>query len=226
MSHIDYLRRFQPDVEFVGAERLQAEFGARVPSWWNECAAKKLESERTNCVLNLWDSFGNELPSTLNTLLDQIKDCVPIVFSGQCHLLYILKGELGYCYYIGGNPIAAKSNQRVTDSWWQIPERLKSFYELHNGWVNFVSRSLGLAYKEDIYYLDEFEWGVLDEIGDPGCELKNLMSFFENGMGSCVAVSVEPATYGDVLWFKDKRPKLNIDFWGVVDAWIEIGIKS
>lgn len=225
MINIEYLRRFQADIEIIGAARMESEFGTRVPRWWHDCAAKD-QTLRANFIMSLWDQFGNELPSTLNTLMDQLQDCVPVVFLGRCHLLYVLKRELGISYYVGGNPIGANPSQRVSDSWAKISERLKKFYQFHNGWVNFVSRSLGLANKEDIYFLDQLEWGILDEIGDPECDLANLMSFFENGMGSCVAVSIKPADSGDVLWFKDKRPKLNVDFWGVVDAWIEIGINS
>jgi hypothetical protein len=109
--------------------------------------------------------------------------------------------------------------------WSKLPPDFTEFYDsLHNGWYYVASVSMGPAPTEGFFFLSDFEWGILDDIGDPGCDLTDLLAVYSNGMGDHVALSVDRRQYGDVLWWKAKPPRLNIDAWAVIDAWTEIGM--
>jgi hypothetical protein len=114
----------------------------------------------------------------------------------------------------------------VREAWDRLPANFKEFYNsLHNGWYYLASNSLGPSPTDDFFILDDLEWGILETIGDPGCDLKKLLAVYTNGMGGYVALNIEgKRACGDVLWWKDKPPRLNIDAWAVIDAWTEIGL--
>jgi len=82
---------------------------------------------------------------------------------------------------------------------------------------------MGLSATEDMIILSDFEWGILEDIEDPGCNLDHLLSVYSNGMGAYVCLNTLPESRdGDVLWWKAESPWLNINAWGVIDAWTEI----
>jgi hypothetical protein len=142
-------------------------------------------------------------------------------------LLYELEQDGRVMYYSGGNPSGKSMSPAVQDAWVKLPADFRTFYDtLHNGWYYLASNSMGPAPTEDMFLLDEQEWGILDDIGDPGCDLKDLLAVYSNGMGDYVALSVDRREYGDVLWFHDKPPQLNIDAWAVIDSWTEIGLNE
>lgn len=144
-------------------------------------------------------------------------------------LLYELEKPDGRTmYYAGGNPLQKSMAASVQNAWGKLPTDFRRFYDsLHNGWYYLASNSMGPSPTEDFFILDDLEWGILEDLGDPGCDLKDLLAVYTNGMGGYVALSIEQkGAYGDVLWWKDKPPRLNIDAWAVMDAWTEIGLNK
>ena len=113
-------------------------------------------------------------------------------------------------------------------AWPRLEQRFRDFYDsLHEEWYYLASRAMGPSPTKDWFILGDLEWGILDDIGDPGCDLKDLVAVYSNGLGAYIARSIEhKAGCGDVLWFKDKPPRLNIDFWDVTDAWTDLNSSS
>lgn len=201
-----------------------------VPDWWRDVLLADAD-DRIRLTLQAWEVYRDQLPTVCNFLAIHLrsvnlmtnKDLVTNTTSVR--LLYELQIADQTAYYAGGNPLGKTMSPRVQDAWGKLPADFRHFYDsLHNGWYDLSSDSMGPSPTEHFSFLDEFEWGILDEIGDPGCDLKDLLAVYSNGMGSYVALSVGRREYGDVLWWKDKPPLLNIDAWAVIDSWTEIGL--
>ena len=121
----------------------------------------------------------------------------------------------------------------IERAWHTLPKTLKSFYdELHNGWFHLPSASLGPAPLESFFFLSEEEWGIFDEIGtDLTINLGAMLAVFTNGAGGylCVDTESEPIYTDDpksIIWWNDEPPDLDVDFWGVMDAWTSIGLTT
>jgi len=106
-----------------------------------------------------------------------------------------------------------------------------SFYEgmslvPHNGWYYLASGSLGLSPVEDFFFLDEEDWGVLDELGELPIDLKKSLAVFANGMGGYVCLEVNEKCKNSMIWWNDKAPRVGIDFWPVIDSWTAMGFEG
>lgn len=107
-----------------------------------------------------------------------------------------------------------------------IPDHIKVFYtDIHNGFYDYCSKSMGLVECESITCLSDDEWGIIEEINElVKVNLNTTFSFFENGMGGYVAVDFE--TNMSVIWFADEPPIYDVKFWDVVDEWIVLGMQE
>ncbi|MBO1580456.1 hypothetical protein [Bacillus sp. XF8] len=57
-------------------------------------------------------------------------------------------------------------------------------------------------------------------------DVNSTFGFFSNGMGAYVAIDGENCiNENSTLWFKNKSPKYNLNFWDVVDEWKVIGFQ-
>lgn len=87
---------------------------------------------------------------------------------------------------------------------------------------------MGLEFLENIMYLDDYEWGIVDEIGEYNLKIDFvfLYGFFSNGMGIYVVVDYKNSL-GDnvILWFLKEESEYNLNFWDVVDEWMVIGFE-
>lgn len=203
-----------------------------LPEWWRQVLLATGE-ERIRLTLQAWESQRVRLPTVFDYLSTHLRgvnlltDRHPTTNAVSKRLLYEIDPGDQILYYAGGNPLQKSMKPEVQAVWNKLSLDVRSFYDsLHNGWYDLASVSMGPSPTEDFFFLSDFEWGILDDIADPGCDLSELLAVYTNGMGDHVALSVGQRSYGDVLWLKAKPPELNIDVWGVIDAWTEIGLSQ
>lgn len=198
-----------------------------LPEWW-QGVLQADGGDRTHHVIQAWAPYRRQLPLTFKFLSTHLQSVNLLIDKMSVRLLYELEQGGQTMYYAGGNPTQKSMSSLVRDAWDKLPADFRKFYDsLHNGWYYLASNSLGPSPTEDFFILDELEWGILEEISDPGCDLKDLLAVYTNGMSAYVAISIgQKGAYGNVLWWKDKSPYLNIDAWSVIDAWTEIGLNK
>jgi hypothetical protein len=207
---------------------------AELPEWWRKVLIANSD-DKIHQTLQAWEGYRAQLPSVFQFLCTHLRNVNLLtdrnLVTGKMavRLLYELEKPDGRTmYYAGGNPLQKWMAASVQNAWGKLPTEFRGFYDsLHNGWYYLASNSMGPSPTEDFFILDDLEWGILEDLGDPGCDLKDLLAVYTNGMGGYVALSIErKGAYGDVLWWKDKPPRLNIDAWAVMDAWTEIGLNK
>ena len=206
---------------------------AEVPEWWQRVLVAN-DDERIRLTLEAWKPYQNQLPSVCEFLSAHLRNVMLltdknlVTGSMNSRRLYQMEKDGRFFYYAGGNPIRKTMPDNVHAAWSKLPSDFRQFYDsFHNGWYYVASNSMGPSPTEDFFILDDLEWGILEDIDDPGCNLKDLLAVYTNGMGGYVALSVEGnKTYGNVLWWKDKAPRLNIDAWAVMDAWTQIRLSK
>ena len=105
-----------------------------------------------------------------------------------------------------------------------LPGRLLDFYtHIHDGWLEGISGGLGLLPTENIRFLAESEWGLPDEMLQL-VDLSRTYYVFHNGGGGFLCINIEEAEKPkSLVWWTTEQPKLDVDFWSFLDAWIEIG---
>ena len=85
---------------------------------------------------------------------------------------------------------------------------------------------MGLSPVEDFFFLADEEWGILEDIGKPPVDLEKTLAVYTNGMGGYVCLELQPEKLNCLLWWSSKPPKLDIDFWAVVDSWTVMGFQE
>lgn len=108
----------------------------------------------------------------------------------------------------------------------QISNKLRDYYKnLHNGFYYYASKSMGIVSWEDVFCLDDEEWGIIDELQQPiRINLETSYSFFSNGMGKYICLDLSNQTCA--LWSAKDAPRYNLNFWDVIDEWIVIGFEN
>jgi len=224
---LHYVSKYLAEPKILPTLPASAPLMAEVPEWWRRVLLAEGD-ERIRETLRAWEEHRAQLPTVFEFLSAHLRSVNLLTDKTSVRLLYELQKDGRTMYYAGGNPASKSMSAAVRDVWDKLPTPFKRFYDsLHNGWYYLASNSLGPSPTEDFFILDDLEWGILEDIGDPGCDLKDLLAVYTNGMGAYVALSIERrGAYGDVLWWKDKPPRLNIDAWAVMDAWTEIGMNK
>ncbi len=227
---VSYLSKYLAEPEVLPALRPDDPLMSGLPEWWRGVLQAD-GGDRIRLTLRAWENHREQLPQVFDFLAAHLRsvnlliDKNLVTNTTSVRLLYTLERGDRTLYYAGGNPAQKSVPAPVQAIWSKLPVDFRRFYDsLHNGWYYVASNSMGPSPIEDFFILDDLEWGVLEDIGDPGCDLKDLLAVYTNGMGGYVALSIEKRAYGDVLWWKDKPPRLNIDVWAVIDAWTGIGL--
>lgn len=145
-------------------------------------------------------------------------------------ILYSIKNQRGkVVYYEGRNPKENFNNDQLEEDWPNIPLKIREFYKnVHNGFYYYPSKSMGLDPLEEVTYLDEYEWGILEDIGEENLkiDLSSSYGFFSNGMGTYVVIDYKNCDHGNAaLWSSKVEPEYNLKFWDVVDEWMVIGFE-
>jgi hypothetical protein len=229
---LNYLKKYLTEPRVIASPRSVDLLDTPIPQWWHELFSTT-GKDRIALTLAAWDQYRSNLPQVVEHLRQNLRDVSLLTDQNRVtgersvRLLYAVDRGDRLLYYVGGNPLQKSIAPSVRNAWDQLPSDFRQFYEsFHNGWYYLASHSMGPSPIEDFFLLNDQEWGILEEIGDPGCDLKNLLAVYSNGMGDYVALGVEKQSFGNVLWFKAEPPKLNIDAWAVIDTWTHLGFQE
>ncbi|WP_088816169.1 MULTISPECIES: SMI1/KNR4 family protein [Listeria] len=203
-----------------------------VPQLWKQIIAINNSSERVSRIVQQWkDVIGEELRNTISYLEEFLEDVEVMRIGSKYYLLYSIKNSSNkILYYTGGNPLEEnfKNHEELKRDWRNVPSKLCEFYEiLHDGFYYFPSRSMGIDSIENITYLDDYEWSIIEEENiKPDIDLARSYGFFSNGMGMYVVLDLTNESPNQaVLWSAKKAPRYNLDFWAIVDEWIVMGFE-
>lgn len=225
---LDYLKKYHSDVELLSFDALSV---CKIPQLWKHILRQPTANQRVAEVLNMWNGcVAEELRNTISYLRENLADVALIKHSGNYSLLYGIRASDGQVqYYEGGNPADLVFPHQLKAEWDKFPASIVNFFNnLHNGFFYYASGGMGLLSVSDIVIFDEEDWGILDELSQPlQIQLKTTFGVFASGMGGYVAVdSSNCENCKSTLWFTQKQPKYDINFWDLVDEWIVIGMQG
>lgn len=129
-------------------------------------------------------------------------------------------------FYEARNPKSIRSWPALEKVWGHLPKSVLDFYRFHNGFAHSPLMTMGLSPVEGMFFLDEYEWGILESLGELPFNLNDQLAIFHNGMGDSICVSVADPNASAVIWFKADNPMLNNGLWPVVDAWTVLGMET
>ncbi len=201
-----------------------------LPSLWVELFSEKNVEKRIDFILSIWKKYvAEELRNTISYLSEHLEEVELMMVDGRYSTLYTIKTDSGKTiFYEGRNPNDLFNNEVLKDSWSEIPSSIRTFYaNVHNGFYYYASRSMGLVPLENVTYFDDDEWGIIEELEEPlQINLETTFGFFKSGMGGYVAIDTNNCVNDNAtLWWTNKEPRYNINFWDVVDEWIVIGFE-
>ena len=225
-----FLREYKDNVQILSANEIKKINKNLIPDNWRVCEEKDTH-KKIKMIMAYWKKYsGNELQNTISYLHKHLEDIEIIKVKHRYSLLYTIENENGNkLYYEGRNPKEKFNNEVVEKPWNKFPDSLKKFYEhVHNGFYDYTSESMGLVPLESVTYLDDYEWGIIEELQEPlKLDLKTSFGFFSNGMGDHVVFDYNDCSNDNAtLWFHDDQPNYRINFWNVVDEWMVLGFQT
>lgn len=225
---MEYLKSYHKDIQVI---QENIEEIKEIPQNWVEIFCSKNCVDRNKKILALWKKYvAIELSNTIMYLEENLIDIELITYKGEYSILYSIKTPSNtICYYEGKNPLDSIVPCELGDYWDYFPQPLKCFYEnVHNGFYYYASGSMGLVALQNFMIFDKEDWGIIDELNEPlKICLKSTFGVFASGMGGYVAIDMSNcANDNATLWFTNRHPKYNINFWNVVDEWIVIGFQT
>ena len=226
-SAIDYIRQYLPSAEFVSPSDLSDEDRGVLPQQWADLLAKR-GAERTKEMLVCWSRFRDVLPDLVDKLTTDLQSVDLLRHKGALSLVYGVNYDGRTIYYQAGNPNTRRRSNTVEKLWPRLPQRVREFYEFSDGWYYLASHSMGMSASADIFCLAAEEWGILDDLGPQPVDLEKTLALFTNGQFGyvCIDLSKAEPDQAGLIWWSDKAPKVNQDFWAVIDAWTVIGLEK
>ncbi len=227
-SLLSYLKDYVTDPKILSLDQLSQDEKNTLPSSWIDILSCE-NNERINKALNYWVKFEVEFEQVVEYLRDNIVSINLIHHGfGYCLLYGVTSADKKrVLYYEGRNPKSKSINPVVDSVWKYLPDKFKAFYDdFHNGWYYLASGSMGLSPVEDFFFLDEEDWGILDEIGKSPVDLESTLAVFTNGMGGYVCFEITNNSLFSLIWWSKKPPKLDINFWSIIDSWTVMGFES
>lgn len=227
----EYLQRYVNQCRVLSTETMTQEDQKNLPAHWQPLLAMA-PAARVHPVLLQWSPFYEEFQQTIDYLRVHLRSIEFVYTERGYSLLYEVNAGTGECaYYEGLAPItnlaASNDDNRVLDAFKKMPLPLQNFYQtLHNGWNYFASRSMGLSPLQHWFILDKYEWGILEDIGPAPISLQSNLAVYTNGMGGYVCMEFGDNSQRAHLWFAKQGPRLDIDFWAVIDTWTLIGFEE
>jgi len=231
MEKILYLRKFSKTIEFVDYQTLSDSELMTFPLYWKNAFDKEFMNDKIDCILSEWNKYNYQFKTTTAYLNEHLKEIELVRNKNDISILYTIENIKGKdIYYIGKNPYTKVIPKTLVNKWDRIPENIKILYdEFHNGWYYFASESNGFSSVENIIILGDIEWGILDtiDIKTLPFNLDNCLGFFHNGDGSYVCYDLmSKDDKKGFIWFKNKIPKINIEFFPYLDEWTTMSLEE
>jgi hypothetical protein len=228
---VKYLERFPSVAQAVDFNTLEQDVIKTLPQYWVEVFGTSEFEVRKAILLNEWAKYPYQLEATAKFLSDNLFDLDLISRDGEISMLYSIKNLAGKpVYYNGLNPKAKVFTPKLQAVWNQLPEAVTLLYDnLHNGWFHYSSHSTGYSSVQDLIFLSDLEWGILDEIDAEGLpfKLEDCVTLFHNGAGGYVCFNVkEKDKKKGFIWWKAEEPELNEELCPLIDEWTLIGLEA
>lgn len=218
----DYLSRYVHNLHIITADESD---NHPLPAAWSHLLALK-QAERIEWVIQSWQKMGDDLRNITYFLAHHLVAIDLIHSSRGFGMIYSIRKEDGNIAYYEGRPPVVDIELISNSYLREMPSTLQQFYQqLHNGWYYFASVSMGPMPLEDVFFLDKYEWGILDNLPPLDFELKQCLAIFNNGMGDYLSLDLSGNEAKGLLWYHDQAPKVNIDFWDYLDEWMCIGLE-
>lgn len=219
MVNVDYLRRYHKDIKII--DNIKEVNESQITEEWKFIFSQKDMGIRKELIIKEWEkNLKYELSRTIEYLKNNIKSINLISYRNCYAILYEVVTEDGDIdYYEGGNPLDTNNHKLLNG----MPIKLKLFYtQLHNGFFYYPSRMIGISPISEVTIFLQDEWGIIYEIEKPlGININSTYGFFKSGMGGYLAIDYENCEHDNAtLWFTNKEPKYNVNFWDMVDEWI------
>jgi hypothetical protein len=191
------------------------------PAWKKIISATGIEEKRSS-LINYWHPVSDKLPLTLTLIKKFLEEAAVIKDNGEYRMVYVFNMGDFLSVYIGGLP--ADSGPFIK----HIPDDIAAFYsQIHNGWYEKISGGLGFLALEQMDWLSSNEWGILEDIPTPTFDLNNVFYVFHNAGPGYLCIDVtEQNNPKYLIFWTNKPPKERVEFWPVMDAWIEIGLTN
>ncbi|MCL1842180.1 MAG: hypothetical protein FWF75_10680 [Propionibacteriaceae bacterium] len=217
------LRLYRHDTKLVPDPPLDA----HIPHWWRNLAARQ-PSARVQEALAHWDSIQTvrrELRRSLAHLRQHCRN-VELVYAYSTYCLvytvaYTVNGRQELEYFVGGNPLMPQPKDWLREAWPTVPESIRTFYTLHDGFFDFPSGS-GISPQRWVRRLSDDDWGIIDTLDEPvRINLRTSFNFVSNGAGGQVVVDLDDYVDGKAtLWWATDPPDYDQSFWDVADEWL------
>ncbi|MDG5471397.1 SMI1/KNR4 family protein [Jeotgalibacillus sp. ET6] len=227
---LGFLRKYNRNAQLISCHEIHQLECGKIPNSWYELFQEENAARRVEMILSFWkERVGVELRNTISYLSRHLEEVELMDINGRYSILYTIKTDDGEIrYYEGGNPKDEFNNKELEKSWGKFPSTIRNFYQtVHNGFYYYSSQSMGLVPLEDVTFFDDDEWGIIEELEEPlQIDLQTTFGFFKSGMGGYVAVDYKNFNNDNAtLWWTNKEPRYNLDFWDIVDEWIVIGFE-
>jgi len=197
---------------------------------WYMILSQENSSEKLNMLIDLWEKIcGKELFQTINYLRKNMKDIYVLKTGDEYSIIYCIKmrnGEIDY--YEGKFPVISEEKNNSKKIIEDFPTSIQLFYKvLHNGFYYYPSHAMGMLEIERVKCLNEDEWGIIDVLEKPlKIKMDTSFSFFSTGMGGYVVkdFSDNNSSQG-IVWFANREPLYDRNFWNIIDEWIVLGFE-
>ncbi len=223
-SILDYLSDYLTNPEITSLASIGRDLNTLPESWIRILSVEG--QERVSLVLDEWRRFGDCFYETTPKLESRLVSVELLKYENNYSLLYEIEGPRQPLYYEAKNPLTKQAGKSIESLWLALPQNIRDFYDFHNGFFYLASHSLGPSPLEEIFLLSDEEWGILESIPTPPINLDQTIAMFTNGMSGYVCLDMtkkDPANEA-IIWWSNKAPKLDVQFWHIVDAWTAIGM--
>lgn len=221
---IDYLDDYLPGIKVIENEK---DYFNEIPKLWCDILRLTDQTQRKSKIIEIWNTIfdSEELSNTINFMASYLQEVHLISVDEQFSLIYVYKVEDERIYRQGKNSKAMSGTSEWNAELEKTSIKLNLFYnELHDGWFEPESQSMGLLSSADFSVIGDEDWGILDEI-EVDVDLKKVVSVFSNGGGGYLCIDLNQHPVSAIIWWDDENPDLSVDLFDVLDEWLVIGFE-
>jgi hypothetical protein len=214
------LRRFRLRGD-VWIRRADIAADASVPASWFALldTPDALLGER---MAALWSGTIDHLPTVAQFFAQTLRR--PALLrqdDGSVQLLYPYTVEQDDLNFFIGCPPLGERAPVDAPAWRALPAGLRHFHQhVHDGWTFFPSHSMGpLPFAEQA--------PLADKLDAPSARVAQVRTVMHNGAGDYLCVNPRGGDAAGCVWWHEDPDRLEqVEFWGVLDAWIGLFLEE